>query len=266
VAENALAEAEDNLKRVIFPQNDPAMWRTAITPTDHPTAEPMPVTSTRRSATPSRTAPTSWPPARAWSGPTSASSYVRNQLRPQVDLVASYGGTGVGGTQLTREPPIGGPVVDSDPRGLRRRLSEVFGRDFPTWTVGVNLSYSIPNRSAKASAASARLSRSRPGLLPPSRAAGRGRGPDRRPRRRVRLQARGLDPGRAAAGGRAARRRGEEVRGRHVHELPGHPGPARPRRPPRSTSCARSPTTARASSTSSACRRPASPAAAPRPC
>ena len=40
LAENALANAEDNLKSVIFPQNDPAMWSTRIVPTDQPTAEP----------------------------------------------------------------------------------------------------------------------------------------------------------------------------------------------------------------------------------
>ena len=43
LAENALAEAEDDLKRAIFPQNDPAMWSTRVVPTDRPTAEPMPV-------------------------------------------------------------------------------------------------------------------------------------------------------------------------------------------------------------------------------
>ena len=34
----------------------------------------------------------------------------------------------------------------------------MFGADYPTWSVGVNLSYSIPNRSAKAAAAYAKLS------------------------------------------------------------------------------------------------------------
>ena len=38
-------------------------------------------------------------------------------------------------------------------------MSEVFGFDFPTWTLGVNVSYAIPNRSAKAGAASAQLSK-----------------------------------------------------------------------------------------------------------
>jgi HAE1 family hydrophobic/amphiphilic exporter-1 len=38
-------------------------------------------------------------------------------------------------------------------------VSEVFGFDFPTWTVGFNVSYAIPNRSAKANAATAQLSK-----------------------------------------------------------------------------------------------------------
>ena len=38
-------------------------------------------------------------------------------------------------------------------------MSEVFGFDFPTWTVGVNVSYAIPNRSAKANAASAQINK-----------------------------------------------------------------------------------------------------------
>ena len=43
VADNALSEAEDNLKRTLFPLNDPAMWSTRIVPTDRPSAEPVPV-------------------------------------------------------------------------------------------------------------------------------------------------------------------------------------------------------------------------------
>jgi outer membrane protein TolC len=40
LAENALAEAEDDLKRAIFPQNDPAMWSTRVVPTDGPPPSP----------------------------------------------------------------------------------------------------------------------------------------------------------------------------------------------------------------------------------
>ena len=188
--------------------------------------------------------------------------YARNQLLPQMDLVANYGGSGAGGTQLIRDA-LGGPIVGTDPRRLRRRPQRGVRRDYPTWTVGVQrlLRDPQPQREGerRVRPASARTRRS-PSfrrlelqVAAEVRTAARGR--------RVGLQARGLDAGRAAAGRRAARRRGEEVRRGHVHELPRDPGPARPRRRPRSTSCGRSPTTARASSTTSACRRPACPAA-----
>jgi HAE1 family hydrophobic/amphiphilic exporter-1 len=38
-------------------------------------------------------------------------------------------------------------------------VSEVFGFDFPTWTIGFNVSYAIPNRTAKANKASAQLNK-----------------------------------------------------------------------------------------------------------
>ncbi len=159
VAENALAEAEDNLKSVIFPENDPLMWRTRITPTDRPSAEPMPVDveAAVQNALANRTDMVA---ARKNLERADISlEYARNQLKPQLDLVANYGGAGLGGTQLIRDPPFGGPVVDTIPGGYGDAVSEVFGFDFPTWTIGVNLSYAIPNRSAKASAAFARLSK-----------------------------------------------------------------------------------------------------------
>src|SRR5512147_2140579 len=83
----------------------------------------------------------------------------RNQLLPQVDLTASYGAAGAGGTQLIRDPSFGGPVVDTIPGGYGDAVDQVFGRDYPTWSVGFQLSYAIPNRSQKASAAAARIDR-----------------------------------------------------------------------------------------------------------
>ncbi len=159
VAENAVGNAEDNLKQAIFPANDPAMWATRIEPTDRPTAEPVPVdvAAAVRSALENRTDVVA---ARKGLERSDISlSYARNQLLPDVNLVASYGAAGAGGTQLIRDPELGGPVVSTVPGGYGDALSEVFGRDFPTWSVGVNLAYAIPNRSAKAAAAQARISK-----------------------------------------------------------------------------------------------------------
>jgi HAE1 family hydrophobic/amphiphilic exporter-1 len=79
---------------------------------------------------------------------------------PDVNLVAGYGTTGVGGTQLVRDPdnPLA-PPTGTIPGGYGDALSSVFGRDFPTWQVGLQMAYSIPNRSRRAAAAQARISK-----------------------------------------------------------------------------------------------------------
>jgi outer membrane protein len=159
VADNALSEAEDNLKRTLFPLNDPAMWSTHIVPVDRPSAEPMPVNidAAVRNALDARTDVVA--ARKSLERSDYNVQYTRNQMLPQLDLVANWGGTGAGGTQIIRDPPLGGPVVGTVPGGYGDALGEVFGADYPTWTVGVNLSYAIPNRSAKASAAYAKLSK-----------------------------------------------------------------------------------------------------------
>jgi outer membrane protein len=159
VAENALANAEDQLKRYVFPENDPAMWSTRIVPSDRPTAEPVPVDmeAAVKNALDNRTDMIA---ARKSLEKNDISlRFARNQLLPQVDLTASYGALGAGGTELVREPPFGGPVVETIPGGYSDALSQVFGRDYPTWAVGVQLSYAIPNRSQKASAAAAQINK-----------------------------------------------------------------------------------------------------------
>ena len=157
VAENSLAQAEDDLKRVIFPLNDPLMWSTRIAPTDRPTAEPMPVDieGAVRTALENRTDMVA---ARKNLERSDYSlAFAKNQLRPQLDLIANYGGSGADGTQI--RDAEGNPLPTPIPGGYGDAVSEVFGFDFPTWTVGFNVSYAIPNRSAKANAATAQLSK-----------------------------------------------------------------------------------------------------------
>ena len=159
VAENTLEEAEDAIKKAIFPANDPATWALRIVPRDRPSAEPFPVDldSAIRTAIEKRTDIVA---ARKGLERNDISlQYIHNQVLPQLDLVASYGGAGIGGTGLVRDPAFGGPVVSTIPGGYGDALSNVFGRDFPTWRIGFNVSYSILNRSAKAGAAQARLAK-----------------------------------------------------------------------------------------------------------
>jgi outer membrane protein len=156
LAEAALYDAEDVIKRSISPRNDPEMWAKRIVPTDRPTAEPFTVDTEGaiRNALEKRT-----DVRVAHLGLENADTalrFARSQFLPQVDAFVSYGAAGLGGTQVldpvTRQPlpqPVAGGFGDS--------LSSVFGRDFPTWTVGVNFSYPIRNRQAAAGRAQAQI-------------------------------------------------------------------------------------------------------------
>jgi outer membrane protein TolC len=158
VAENTVVNAEDTLKRSIFPQNDPATWAVQIVPKDRPSAEAYPVDEAAaiKNALDNRTdiVQARKQIERAEYG----IEFTKSQLLPQLDLIGSYGSVGVGGTQLIRDG-FGGPVVETIPGGYGDALSSVFGFDFPTWRVGVAISYPILNRQAKAAAAQARISK-----------------------------------------------------------------------------------------------------------
>ena len=158
-AENYLAQAQDNLKQAIFPANDAAMWATQINPVDRPGADPVPVDTDGAVKTALLNRTDIVTARKNLEIADYSLQYSRGQLLPQLDLVASYGGAGAGGTQLIRDPALGGPVVSTVPGGYGDALSATFGRDYPTWTIGANVSYSFPNRSARAAAASARISK-----------------------------------------------------------------------------------------------------------
>jgi len=158
LAEAALLDAEDALKRAIFPENDPAMWAVKIVPVDRPTAEPVAVDL---SAAVTRALANRTDIVAARKGLENDElnvKFTRNQKLPVVDVVAAYGTTGIGGTLLEREG-FGGPIIRTVPGGFGDALSDVFGRDFPTWTLGVNVSYPLFNRQAEAASARARVNR-----------------------------------------------------------------------------------------------------------
>ena len=158
VAEAAVAEAEDALKRAIFNTNDPAMWETRIVPVERPTAEPFRVDleAAILAALGKRTDMTA--ARKRLESAEYNVEYARNQLLHTVNLVAGYGTTGIGGTFVEREG-LGGPIIRTVPGGFGDALSDVFGRNFPTWTLGFNFAYPIFNRQADAAAARARISR-----------------------------------------------------------------------------------------------------------
>ena len=155
-AEQQVSDAEDTLRKAIFSRLNNDQWNTRIVPTDRPVAEPYqidPEAAVKR-ALDNRTdiqvarknlEITDWNVELA-----------KNQVLPALDLTAGYGGNGSGGTQIIRASQ-GGPIVSTVPGGYSDALGFLLPPDFPTWFVGFNFSLPLPNRTARANSARARL-------------------------------------------------------------------------------------------------------------
>jgi outer membrane protein len=157
VAEAALLDAEDDVRRSIFADNAAENWNYHIVPTDRPSADPMPVDANAavRNALEKRTDIVA--ARKNLENALDNQRYARNQTLPTVDLTATYGTVGQAGVQV--RDADGNPLPTPIPGGFGDAFSDVFGRDFPTWSIGVNISYPVFNRSARAQVARARISR-----------------------------------------------------------------------------------------------------------
>jgi outer membrane protein len=76
----------------------------------------------------------------------------KNALLPLATLTGTYSSTGLAGNSLTATTP---PVLDRT--GLSDSLSQVFHNRFPEYSVGVNLTLPLRNRSAQADSVHAQL-------------------------------------------------------------------------------------------------------------
>jgi len=145
IAEGLIGDAQDRLKRLL--NFDRAKWNVAIVPADELRAEQPAVDvedglkravvdrpeilSTRYDVDSNRIRYEFW----------------RNQTRPQLDLVGSYGYAGLGGTTTIRDDM--GNVVSRTNGDVWDSLRQITDRDFKNWSVGLNFSYPILNRRAR---------------------------------------------------------------------------------------------------------------------
>ncbi len=156
IAENSLAEAQDAIKRAILPKNDPEAWKTTIVATDRPTAQPVPVNAEVAIDTALQKRIDYQVLQKNLLNLEDQVSLARQGRKPSLDLFANYGTVGAGGTQL-RDLQTGQPLPSPITGGYGDALSEVFGKDFPTWNVGVNFTYPIFNRTGKNAAVRGQL-------------------------------------------------------------------------------------------------------------
>lgn len=85
--------------------------------------------------------------------------YLQDQMRPQADLVATYGAQGIGGPYLQRSNTgvLGSSVNTIVPGGIADAFTTLFRNNFPRWTVQLNIAYPLGVTSQEASVARARV-------------------------------------------------------------------------------------------------------------
>ena len=150
--------AELTLKELIVSGAADTNWSATLVPADRPTfvAEPIDIPALVQRAMGERTDLATAKKQLESSDVTL--SYLKNQLLPQVDLVARYGLVGLGGTQYLRSGTgISGDVVGTVPGGYGNSLGSLFGLDYPAWTAAVNVTMPLGRGEAKAAQARGRL-------------------------------------------------------------------------------------------------------------
>jgi len=71
----------------------------------------------------------------------------RNGILPDLELAGSYNSQGLGGNQY--DTTVSPPLL-TQPGGLGSALSQLFGFNYPTYTLSLNLNFPVHNRAAQA--------------------------------------------------------------------------------------------------------------------
>jgi outer membrane protein len=148
--------AELSLKRLIVSGTDDPLWTASINPVDRPTFAPvaLDVQGAVRKALSNRT--DLLQSQRTLQANDVTLKNLSDQRLPALDLTASYGAAGVGGTEIERQG-LGGEISRITQTSYTDALRILTDRTAPSWNFGVNLSYPIGRSAADANFARARL-------------------------------------------------------------------------------------------------------------
>ena len=156
-AQATVRTAELALKRLIVSGTDDPMWTSSINPVDRPAATPEPLNV---DAAVARALKERTDVQQSLNNLKISDINLRNQVeatRPQLDLVANYGLSGVGGTQFERNNALGGAVVRTIPSGYLDALSTLGRFDLPAWTLQVNFAVPLGQSAQEATVQRSRL-------------------------------------------------------------------------------------------------------------
>jgi outer membrane protein len=159
LAETSLSNAEDALKRALFAESDAQMWSLKIVPTDRPSAEAREIDLNAAIETALEKRTDVAAARKTLERSETQLAYSASRFLPALDFIATYTTTGIGGTQLVRDEGPLAPITRRIEGGYGDAVGDVFGRKYPTWVVGLNFTYPIPNRQASANKAQAQINR-----------------------------------------------------------------------------------------------------------
>jgi outer membrane protein TolC len=159
-AEATASTAELTLKRFLVNGTEDPLWRQELVPVDVPSLE-APPTDVEAAILRAIAERTDIATSRKNLESNDVNiSFFKNQSRPGLDLTASYGAQGLGGTQFIRQGSgLGSTIVGTIPGGYPDALDVLFNRSFPTWNVALTFSYPLFGNQAEAQYARARVQR-----------------------------------------------------------------------------------------------------------
>lgn len=154
VAEAAIRNVEDRLRQLMnLPMTE---WSREIIPTDTIGFRPMTVDQEAAVAQALQRRPELRQARLGTESRRIEYTYARNQVLPQLDLTADYGFAGLGGDRIIRDEITGEPIGVIT-GGYDDAFTQVSGLDFPSWSLGFNVSLPLTNIGARESATRARL-------------------------------------------------------------------------------------------------------------
>lgn len=145
IAESLIGDAEDRLKRLL--SFDAASWSLRIIPTDEVRVEEATISLEEGITRALAQRPEIVGAAYNVDSDRIRYDFWRNQTRPALDFVGSYGSSGLGGTTVIRDDE--GNVISRTAGGFGDAFEQVIDRDFNNWRIGLRFSYPIFNRQAR---------------------------------------------------------------------------------------------------------------------
>ena len=150
-------DAEDALRRLIVDPLDISFWQVRIDPVEELTlADQAPDVD----AAVAKALSLRYDLARAGqelSNARTSVEFLQNQRLPDVRLETSYRGSGLSGTQFLRTGGFPGSVSGTRNLGFGDAIGQVFTNDYPSWSLGVTVSYPLGRSYEDASLARAEV-------------------------------------------------------------------------------------------------------------